>query len=177
MEGMSAEEREKFMKELELKKEMSKLSAEEKTKLSWEKISQSENSAAVIIHDTIEKKGLGAGEHLAQELAEKKSAKSDEYYFKEGEINTLGYLYLYGKQLDEAIAIFKLNAKLNPESWNVYDSLGEAMIAAGKYEKARSLYEKSLALNPDNKNGKFMLMKIDNEEGKLSKVNEEDNNE
>ena len=82
--------------------------------------------------------------------------------------------------MDEAIAVFKLNVKMNPESWNVYDSLGEAFLAAGKYEKARSLYEKSLALNPDNENGKKMLAKIDAEEGHLTKVHEsgeEDENE
>jgi tetratricopeptide (TPR) repeat protein len=168
MEGMSTEEREKFMQELKLKKEMSKLSAEEKIKLSWEKISQSENSAAVLIHDTIEKKGLEAGEKMAMKLMQ---AEEGEAYFKESEFNTLGYLYLYGKKIDEALAIFKLNVKMNPESWNVYDSLGEACLAAGKNDKARALYEKSLALNPDNENGRKMLTKIDEKSG-LAKVHE-----
>jgi beta-lactamase regulating signal transducer with metallopeptidase domain/predicted negative regulator of RcsB-dependent stress response len=168
MEGMSAEEREKFLEEQELKKEKSKISVEEKINLSWEKISQSENSAAVFMHDMIEKKGLERAEHDAQQLVE---SKSDEYYFKESEFNTLGYLYLYGKKIDEALAIFKLNVKMNPESWNVYDSLGEACLAAGKNDKARALYEKSLALNPDNVNGRKMLTKIDEKSG-LAKVHE-----
>jgi beta-lactamase regulating signal transducer with metallopeptidase domain len=171
MEGMSAEEREKFLKEQELKKEKSKISAEEKTKLSWEKISENENSAAVLLHDIIEKKGLEAGEHRAQVLAEGKSADSDKYYFKENEINTLGYLYLHAGEVKKAISVFKLNAHLYPEAWNVWDSLGEACLAAGKTDKARSLYEKSLALNPDNENGKKMLAKI-NEKSSLAKVHE-----
>jgi beta-lactamase regulating signal transducer with metallopeptidase domain len=171
MEGMSAEEREKFLKEQELKKEKSKISAEEKTKLSWEKISENENSAAVLIHDIIEKKGLEAGEHHAQVLAEGKSADSDKYYFKENEINTLGYLYLHAGEVKKAISVFKLNVHLYPEAWNVWDSLGEAYLAAGKTDKARSLYEKSLALNPDNENGKKMLAKID-EKSSLAKVHE-----
>jgi len=50
---------------------------------------------------------------------------------------------------------------MNPESWNTYDSLGEAMLAAGKCEKARKLYEKSLALNPDNENGRRMLAQVE----------------
>jgi beta-lactamase regulating signal transducer with metallopeptidase domain len=163
MESMSPEEREKVMQELKLKKEMSGLSSEEKIKLSWEKISQNENSAAVIIHEAIEEKGVNdGGAHTAQELLE---SKSDTYYFKEGEFNTLGYLYLYDKNVDAAIFIFKLNVKMNPESWNVYDSLAEALLAAGKTEKARALYEKSLALNPDNENGKKMLAKIDEKSG------------
>ena len=169
MEGMSAEEREKFMQELKFKKEMSGAAKEEQIKLSWEKISQGEDSAAVFMHDTIEKKGLERAEHDAQQLVE---SKSDEYYFKESEFNTLGYLYLYGKKIDEALAIFKLNVKMNPESWNVYDSLGEAYLAAGKTDKARKLYEKSLALNPDNDNGKKMLAKIDGKSS-LAKVYED----
>jgi len=168
MEGMSAKEREKFMQELKFKKEMSGAAKEEKIKLSWEKISGNESSAAVLIHDAIEKKGIAEGEHVAQELIE---SKSDEYYFKEGEFNTLGYLYLHGGEVKKAVAIFKLNAHQYPDSWNVYDSLGEAMLAAGKTDKARALYEKSLALNPDNVNGKKMLTKIDEKSG-LAKVHE-----
>lgn len=169
MESMSAEEREKFKKELELKKQMSTMSAEEKTKLSWEKISKSENSAAVCIYHAIEKDGIEAGEHLAQELYESKDAKC---YFKEGEINTLGYVYLHRGDLKEAVFAFKLNTKLNPDSWNVYDSLGEALLAAGKYEKARSMYEKSIAMNPDNENGKKMLAAIAEKERYAERSNE-----
>jgi tetratricopeptide (TPR) repeat protein len=159
-------------KEQELKKKEMKMSSEEKIKLSWEKISQNENSAAVVIHKTIEKKGLEAGEHFAQVLAEKKSPESDKYYFKESEINTLGYLYLHGDEVKKAVSVFTLNAHLFPEAWNVYDSLGEAYLAAGKTDKARALYEKSLALNPDNENGKKMLAKID-EKSSLTKVYED----
>jgi beta-lactamase regulating signal transducer with metallopeptidase domain len=177
MENMTPEEQEKFKKELELKKQMGSMSAEEKTKFAWEKISENKNSAAVHIHDAIEKKGLEAGEHLAQELAE---SKSEQYYFKEGEFNTLGYLYLYGGNVKEAISMFDLNVRMNPDSWNVYDSLGEAYLAAGKYAKARSLYEKSLAMNPNNENGKNMLAKIEEQEkngGKVSTVSKEQGSE
>ena len=177
MENMTPEEQEKFKKELELKKQMANMSAEEKTKLSWEKISLNRNSAAVHIHDAIEKKGLETGEHLAQELAESKSA---DYYFKESEINTLGYLYLFAGKLDAALSIFELNVRMNPESWNVYDSLGEGCLAAGKFDCARKQYQKSLALNPDNENGKKMLSKIDEQEkgaGKVSTVSKEEAND
>ena len=68
-------------------------------------------------------------------LAEKKSPESDKYYFKESEINTLGYLYLHDGEVKKAVSVFKLNVHLFPEAWNVYDSLGEAMLAAGKRKK------------------------------------------
>lgn len=175
MESMSAEEREKFEQELKLKKEMAGGSsveklAEEKVKLSWEKISQNENSAAVLIHDAIEKKGVNdGGTHTAQELLE---SKNDTYYFKESEFNTLGYLYLFDKNLDAAIFIFELNVKMNPDSWNVYDSLGEACFVAGNYDCARKQYQKSLVLNPDNENGKKMLATIDEKEQSAAKLRE-----
>jgi beta-lactamase regulating signal transducer with metallopeptidase domain len=161
LESMSAEEREKFMKEQELKKRMSKMSAEEKIKLSWKKISENENSAAVLVHDAIEKKGIVYGQHEFQQLVD---SKSDEYYINEGEFNTLGYLYLHGGDAKKAIAVFEMNVHQHPDSWNAYDSLGEGYLAAGKIDKARALYEKSLSLNPDNENGKKMLAKMDAKE-------------
>jgi tetratricopeptide (TPR) repeat protein len=177
MESMTPEEREKFKKELELKKQMAGMSAEEKVKFSWEKISQNKNSAAVCVYDAIEKDGVKAGQHLAQELDESGDGKC---YFKEPEFNTLGYLYLHGGKLKEAVAVFEMNVRRYPDSWNVYDSLGEAYLAAGKYEKARELYEKSLAMNPENENGKNMLSKIEEKEkhgGKVSTASQEQKSE
>jgi beta-lactamase regulating signal transducer with metallopeptidase domain len=153
-----AQENYKSQKEMALKEKMASLSPEERIKVLWEKISQSENSAAVLVHDAIAKKGPEAGIKTAMKL---KESGDEEYYFKEGEFNTLGYLFLFGGDVDEALAVFKLNVKMNPESWNVYDSFAEGCLAAGKYDEARKYYEKSLALNPENENGRTMLAKIE----------------
>jgi tetratricopeptide (TPR) repeat protein len=59
--------------------------------------------------------------------------------------------------------MFKINVELYPESWNVYDSLGEALLAAGDREAAIAMYEKSLEINPENTNGRDMLEQIRNE--------------
>jgi predicted TPR repeat methyltransferase len=56
--------------------------------------------------------------------------------------------------------MFKLNTTLYPDSWNVYDSLAEAVLKAGHTEKAIKLYEKSITLNPENKTGKDVLAKL-----------------
>ncbi len=56
--------------------------------------------------------------------------------------------------------MFRLNVELYPESWNVYDSLGEALLRAGKIDEAMAMYRKSLALNPDNTNGQEVLARI-----------------
>lgn len=145
-------------KKLEQKKKMgAKISAEEKLKLTWEKIEANENSAAVLVHKALVKKGPGAGAAMVKKI---KTAGEDKYYFDEKEFNTLGYKFLYTKNVDEAIEVFKLNVKMYSESWNVYDSLAEGFLVAGKYDKAKKFYEKSIAMNPDNENGKNMLAKI-----------------
>lgn len=68
-------------------------------------------------------------------------------------MNLFGYNYLNKKQYKEAIEIFKLNIKAYPESYNVYDSYGEALIAAGDKEEAIKNYKKSIEINPKNING------------------------
>jgi predicted Zn-dependent protease len=150
----------KKKQEMKLKKKMmgEKMSPEEKIKLSWEKIQAEENSAAVVVYKALKKKGPGAGIAAYEKL---KASGDDTYYFKEGEFNTLGYVFLHGKKVDEAIEVFKINVMASPESWNVYDSLGEALMVAGKLDKAKKFYEKSLVLNPDNENGKEMLAKLE----------------
>ncbi len=75
-------------------------------------------------------------------------------------MNNLGYTFLRAKKLPEAIAYFKLNAEFYPNSFNVYDSLGEAYMANGEKELAIANYKKSLELNPKNTHGAEMLKKL-----------------
>jgi Tfp pilus assembly protein PilF len=86
--------------------------------------------------------------------------KKEKYYFDEKEFNLLGYKYLYNGENKKALHVFKMNIDEYPDSWNVYDSCGEAYAHAGEFDKARKYYKKSLELNPDNENGKKMLEKI-----------------
>jgi len=57
----------------------------------------------------------------------------------------------------EAVETFKLNMQLLPESWNVYDSYGEALLIIGQKEEAIKMYYKSIELNPKNEGGKKVL--------------------
>ena len=75
----------------------------------------------------------------------------------ENTMNATGYNLLTSKRVDDAIEVFLLNVKLFPNSWNVYDSLGEAYAAAGKKDLAIKNYERSIELNPKNDNGRKML--------------------
>ena len=60
----------------------------------------------------------------------------------------------------DAIEILKLNVKEYPDSFNVYDSLGEAYMLNGDNKLAIKNYKKSLKINPDNNNGKQKLEEL-----------------
>jgi len=76
------------------------------------------------------------------------------------ELNRLGYDYLNQNKLSDAIQIFLLNTKEFPNSYNVFDSLGEAYFKDQNYLSALKAYEKSLKLNPKNANAKEKIKKI-----------------
>ena len=83
--------------------------------------------------------------------------------FDENTMNNLGYTFLGRDQTEEAIEVFKLNTEAYPESWNVWDSLGEAYMKHGDKERAIRYYEKSLELNPGNDNGRDALKRLRSE--------------
>ncbi|MFC2156570.1 MBL fold metallo-hydrolase [Acidobacteriota bacterium] len=76
-----------------------------------------------------------------------------EFYVDEAEFNRLGYSLLQERKIDEALAIFKMNTEAFPESWNVWDSLGEAYMWSGDNENSEKNYLRSVEINPDNENG------------------------
>jgi cytochrome c-type biogenesis protein CcmH/NrfG len=59
-----------------------------------------------------------------------------------------------------AIEVFRLNAEEYPRSANVYDSLGEAYTAAGNIAEAIRNYERSLQLDPANRNASEKLLEL-----------------
>jgi CubicO group peptidase (beta-lactamase class C family) len=78
----------------------------------------------------------------------------------EERLNMVGYTLLGQKKIAEAIAIFKVNVELYPQSSNVYDSLGEAYMVSGNKELAIVNYKKSLELNPKNEGAVTALKKL-----------------
>jgi tetratricopeptide (TPR) repeat protein len=78
----------------------------------------------------------------------------------EQSINRAGYELMESGKTKEAIDLFKLNVQLHPESWNAYDSLGEAYAGMGDKALAIQNYEKSIQLNPKNDLGKAALAKL-----------------
>ncbi len=84
-------------------------------------------------------------------------ADDDGIYIEENGFNSIGYRFLAQGRVDDALAVFKFNVDMFPDSFNVYDSYGEVLAASGDVENAIVNYEKSLALNPDNTNAKEKL--------------------
>jgi Peptidase family S41 len=78
----------------------------------------------------------------------------------EHRLNSLGYKLLAGKRVQDAIVVFDLNAQTHPNSWNAYDSLGEAYLAAKDSEGALRAYNRSVELNPRNDNAKRIIERI-----------------
>ncbi|MGS2740170.1 alpha/beta hydrolase-fold protein [Sinomicrobium sp. M5D2P17] len=77
-------------------------------------------------------------------------------------MNNFGYRQLRSNNIDEAIKIFKQNVENYPDSWNVYDSMGEAYMKKGERQLAIENYEKSVDLNADNQAGRKALNKLKN---------------
>jgi len=122
----------------------------------WYKISDTQ-SAAQTLRQIMLDSGIKAAVDKYQAI---KSTPSDKVYFDEAEFNRLGYQLLGENKVKEAIEIFKMNVEMYPESWNVYDSLGEGYMNDGQKDLAIKYYKKSLELNPDNENGKAMLRRL-----------------
>jgi len=143
------------LKQQQLEQKMKKKASIEEQ---WRKIAANENSAAALVARAIDEGGIDKGRKVFEKIVSDESAH--DYIVDEKEFNILGYVYLGAKRVKEAVVVFEMNAKRFPDSWNVWDSLGESYLVAGKYDKAKTLYEKSIAMNPENGNGKKMLQKI-----------------
>lgn len=68
----------------------------------------------------------------------------------EAQLNAYGYQLINEKKVDEAISIFKENIKKYPASFNVYDSLGEALLLKGDKVGAKTNYQTALAKAPQD---------------------------
>ena len=89
-----------------------------------------------------------------------KSSNPGGYNFDEGQLNRLGYTLLRAGELPAAIRILELNVEAFPRSSNVYDSLGEALAAAGDVAQAVASYRRAVELDPGNRSAAAMLVKI-----------------
>jgi glyoxylase-like metal-dependent hydrolase (beta-lactamase superfamily II) len=119
---------------------------------------QNHKSAADELFQILEKDGANKAKARYEAI---KNSKSKEYYFAENELNSLGYRLLQTGKPGEAIALFRINTQENPDSWNTWDSLGEALLWAEMYLDSQKAYQRSLELNPESASGKAALKRIE----------------
>lgn len=112
-----------------------------------------------------------AEETIISEFSKKNNPNAEKIYYSiktknpkwnfENTLNDIGYILIRNSRTDEAINIFIINSKENPQSANAFDSLGEGYFSAKNYALALDNYKKSLALNPENTNAVKMIRKIE----------------
>ncbi|HZV68571.1 MAG TPA: serine hydrolase domain-containing protein [Saprospiraceae bacterium] len=99
---------------------------------------------------------------------------SGDYTINENEMNVAGYQLLHSSP-SEAAFIFKMNVEAFPNSFNTYDSYGEALLILGDTTQAIENYTKSVKLNPGNENGLKVLKELGvNTDTLIKKVSIED---
>ena len=114
-------------------------------------------SIAQTLSATIASSGIDAA---AKQYIDLKAAAPATYNFDENELNNLGYQLIRANKFKEAVRIFQINVEAFPKSGNTYDSLAEGYMDDGNKAEAIANYQKSLQLNPKNRNAVAMLQKL-----------------
>lgn len=117
-----------------------------------------DNAANRAFTDATIKLALERDLHAAIENYQK---RDENINLLEGVIKAKGFALMNERKLNEAIEIFRLNAFAFPRSANVFESLGEAYLEAGKKELAVENYRKSLLLNPENENAREAIKRLE----------------
>lgn len=116
---------------------------------------QERTSGKENIYPVFEEIKSKSGDPAALDRLSELAGHPDRYFILEGDLVNLGYDYLYNvPDTVKAIRVFTILSETFPQSWNAWDCLGEAYMAADDTEQAIRCYEQSLALNPDNDNAR-----------------------
>jgi len=105
--------------------------------------------------------GMNASEVVSIILKENENKYKSEYDLSEVSLNDVGYDLIEEKRNKDALAIFKVNSELYPNSSNAYDSYGESLLAIGNVKDGINAYKKSLELDPQNYNAKKIILKYE----------------
>jgi predicted alpha/beta superfamily hydrolase len=102
-------------------------------------------------------------EQLTQHYQALSKRLSWEFNPPENLVNQIGYAMLQSRNdsvKSKALGYFILNTENYPQSFNAFDSLGEAYESLGDVEKAIANYEKSLELNPLNEHARMKIEEL-----------------
>jgi tetratricopeptide (TPR) repeat protein len=116
---------------------------------------------ASIIRSVLANEGIEAARARAQALHQ---SRVDSIRYGEYELIVLGYQLLEEKRIPEALAMFEVNVAAYPEAANSWDSLGDALLAAGRRDDAREAFGRAVSLARKHKDPRLprFLAKLDN---------------
>jgi tetratricopeptide (TPR) repeat protein len=114
----------------------------------------------------------GGAARAMQYYEEAKKRDPSMVLFPEFAVNALGYERLQADKAAEAVEIFKINVAAYPASPNVYDSLGDAYLAAGNRELAIQASRKTIQVldATPNLDEQFRKLLRESAEGKLRQL-------
>ncbi len=76
-------------------------------------------------------------------------------------LNQIGYNLLVAGATDSAVAIFRLNTELFPQTANCWDSYGEALLNSGDRMASLNAYKKALEIDPELESAKAAVLKLE----------------
>ncbi len=98
-----------------------------------------------------------AAERLVREAA---GAEVNRFRSPEPEVNSPGYNLLNAGLQGAALQVFAINTRVFPQSANAWDSLGEALLAAGRREESIAAYRRAIAIDPEFGSAKEALGRL-----------------
>lgn len=129
------------------------------------------NHIAGIVDEKLMDNFLLAEEEITSLFFKNDFSKAEQKYFLikgknpklnfENKLLTIGYDLINNQNLKDAIKVFELNAKENPQSANAFDCLAESYYLNGQLELSKQNYQKSFNLSSENTNAKVMVDKIE----------------
>jgi pimeloyl-ACP methyl ester carboxylesterase len=97
--------------------------------------------------------------YSVEALGEQKREEA-RYRHSESDLTEWGYALLKSNEKEKALAVFKLNADLYPQSANVYDSLGDCYESIGDRDRAVAEYKRALKVDPKKRHSVERLKAI-----------------
>ncbi|PQJ80104.1 serine hydrolase [Polaribacter porphyrae] len=107
--------------------------------------------------------GLMYSENLAKamQFLDNNKNDSEHYFIDENHLNYLGSVLARNKNIDEALTVFKLNIERFPNSANVYDSYGEALLIKGDSLSALKYFKTAYKMDKSFENTRRTILKIE----------------
>jgi pimeloyl-ACP methyl ester carboxylesterase len=115
---------------------------------------------ADIVDDAARAGVLTRAVRYSTEALNEQKKEEAHYRHSESDLNEWGYALLKSNEKEKALAVFRLNADLYPQSANVYDSLGDCYESVGDRDRAVAEYKRALELDPTKKHSVERLKAI-----------------